>query len=282
MATVAATGGSSNSSREARRRRIIERGSDRLALITGRIQSLPPDPEPDLGQSHSSTFSPVQTPAESAQHEDVALISSLPNQESSREQQHLLDEIIEPLLDNSNKGGGRITSRTVTLHDTKEESSRNLSSTQSPAQDHQHEQRSQSHHNILTPGQIRSAIAGSENIRLCCSVAAAILVILLYVGFPILGFRYIRGIMMLRPVYLLLVTNISIVISRVLLGAQGVELRRKSSSCIIGGNSSIDQLTKALDLASLFQNIVRAWFMDFSIYTVVLVSGLSLVRGFGW
>lgn len=195
----------------------------------------------------------------------------MPNQESSREQQQVFDKIVEP--SNSNKGGGRITSPD------NEESSRVSSSMQSHAQVHQHEQRSGSNHFPLTPGQIRSAIAGSENIRLCCSVAAAILVILSYIGSPFLGFSYIRGIMTFRPVYLLLVTNISIVMGRVILGAQGVESRRKS---IVGGNSSVDQLAKALDLASLLQNIVRAWFMDFSVYTVVLVSGLSLLRGFVW
>lgn len=195
----------------------------------------------------------------------------MPNQESSREQLQVFDKIVEP--SNSNRGGGRITSPD------NEESSRVSSSMQSPAQVHQHEQRSGSNPFRLTPGQIRSAIAGSENIRLWCSVAAAILVILSYIGFPFLGFSYIRGIMTFRPVYLLLVTNISIVMGRVILGAQGVESRRKS---IVGGNSSVDQLAKALDLASLLQNIVRAWFMDFSVYTVVLVSGLSVVRGFVW
>lgn len=34
-----------NYNREVRRRRIIDRGSDRLALITGRIHSIPSTPE---------------------------------------------------------------------------------------------------------------------------------------------------------------------------------------------------------------------------------------------
>lgn len=57
-------------SREARRRRILERGSDRLALITGRIQTLPssssspypsslpsdPDPQHPLPSGSSGTY----------------------------------------------------------------------------------------------------------------------------------------------------------------------------------------------------------------------------------
>ena len=67
------------SSREARRRRILERGSDRLALITGRIQTLPspssspassprpsdqdpryPLPSPSSGTSFSSLYFPCK------------------------------------------------------------------------------------------------------------------------------------------------------------------------------------------------------------------------------
>lgn len=36
--------------REERRRRIAEKGSDRMALITGQIQSLPPSPPPSPQQ----------------------------------------------------------------------------------------------------------------------------------------------------------------------------------------------------------------------------------------
>ncbi|KAG9146506.1 hypothetical protein Leryth_011787 [Lithospermum erythrorhizon] len=45
MATV--ENNNTSSRQAARRRRIIERGNDRLALITGRIQSLPPPTQSD-------------------------------------------------------------------------------------------------------------------------------------------------------------------------------------------------------------------------------------------
>lgn len=47
-----------SNSREARRRKILERGSDRLAFITGQINNVPPPPSSDptsLSQSHLPT-----------------------------------------------------------------------------------------------------------------------------------------------------------------------------------------------------------------------------------
>ncbi|KAI3454059.1 hypothetical protein Pfo_010722 [Paulownia fortunei] len=285
MATVATTGGSRHhGSREARRRRIVERGSDRLALITGRIQSLPSDTDPDPDQSSSPTCPPGQTPADVAQHEHVAASgSSLPNHESGGEpgQRHIFDETVEPLLDNSDKGRS-ITSGPVALLGVEEELSQISSSMQSPMQDHQREQ---SHRNSLTTGQISSAIAASENVRMCCSVAAAILVILSYMGFPILGCCIIRSIIIFRPLYLLFLTNISIVLARLILGTQGAGLRMGQMSTVptFGGNALVyDQLRKALESGLLVHNIFGALFMDFSIYAVVLICGLSLVRRLGW
>lgn len=43
-----------SNSREARRRKILERGSDRLAFITGQINGVPPPPPSSLSQSHLS------------------------------------------------------------------------------------------------------------------------------------------------------------------------------------------------------------------------------------
>ncbi|KAK4401168.1 hypothetical protein Sango_1222900 [Sesamum angolense] len=273
MAEVAPTGGStSHATREARRRRIVERGSERLALITGRIQSLPPDPPPLAPlKPLPILLSMMMQPG-----------SSLPDHESVRElsQHHTQDETVEPLLQNSEKGRS-ITPRSVTPLGPEEELSQISSSIQTPAQDRQREHR---HRNLLTAGQVYSAIAASEKIRMCSSIAAAMLVILSYVGFPVLGFGITRNIIMSRPVYLLLLTNISIVLARVIFGAQGAELRmgQKRNVPNFGGNTVVDQLGKALELALLLQNIFGALLMDFGIYAVVLICGLSVVQKLGW
>ncbi|XP_057792248.1 uncharacterized protein LOC131009068 [Salvia miltiorrhiza] len=278
MATAATTGGPNHVAREARRRRIIERGSDRLALISGRIQSLPPDPD----QSISSTSSPAQIPAtDSSPHEDAASNSLLPNEESVQEQgpNHAVSDLaVEPPQLNSYNAGSSPSRSLEPLHDTNEESSQIPSSDNRPAQDRQLEQ---THHSLFTPGQIRSAVAASENTRMFCSIAAAVLVIASYMGLPVGGFR---GIILLRPFYLLLLTNMTIVLGRLILGARGIDSRtgrRRSSAPTAGGNDLADQLGRALELGLLMQKVLGAVSMDFTIYAVVLVCGLSLVQKLG-
>ncbi|PIM99879.1 hypothetical protein CDL12_27621 [Handroanthus impetiginosus] len=273
MAAVVTTGANSHGSREARRRRIVERGSERLALITGRIESLPPDPDPD--QSHSSTSQP---PADSAHHEEIASSPSLPNQESGTEpsQHDIIAETVEPLPSNIEETKSTVAGP-VASQGIEEELSQISSSTRSSAQN---QQRERSHHFSFTTVQICDAITATENIRMWCSVAAAILVVLSYIGFPILGCHSIRSIIIFRPLYLLLLTNMSIVLARLLLATQGAEIRMGQTSGVpaLGGNALVDQLGKALESGLLLQNIFRALFMDFSIYAVILLCGLTLVR----
>ncbi|KAL1546217.1 hypothetical protein AAHA92_22846 [Salvia divinorum] len=262
---MATTGGSIHLAREARRRRIIERGSDRLALISGRIQSLPPDPD---------QFISPPPAIDSPQQEEAASNSLLPNDESVQEKGQepaLSDLTVDPSpLESYN--GSSIPSRSVALHDTKEEPSQIPSSAQQrPAQDRQREDA------LFTPDKIRLAVAASENTRMFCSIAAAVLVIASFMGLPIVGFR---GIMLFRPFYLLLLTNITVVLGRLIVGARGVDSRTRRRSNA-GGNDLAGQLGRALELGLLMQKIVGAVSMDFSIYAIVLVSGLSVVQILG-
>lgn len=202
--------------------------------------------------------------ADFSQHEDAASNPMLPNEEPGKERV-APDETVEP-VPHTSPNGRNISSGSV---------SQIPSSMQKPALDHQREQTQRS---LFTAGQIRSAVAASENTRMYCSVATAVLVIASFMGFPV------SGIIILRPVYLLLLTNITIVLGRAILGERGMESRtgRRRSAPTVGGNGLADQLGKALELGLLMQKIIGALFMDFSIYAVVLVSGLSLVRKSGW
>ncbi|XP_047977044.1 uncharacterized protein LOC125219181 [Salvia hispanica] len=258
---MAATGGSIHLAREARRRRIMERGSDRLALISGRIHSLPPDPD---------QFISSPAAVDSTQQEEAASNSLLPNDESVQEKGQepaRSDRTVEPPPLNS-YNGSTIPSESVALHDsTNEEPSQIPSSAQQrPVQDRQRE------HTLFTPDQIRLAVAASENTRMFCSIAAAVLVIASFVGVPIVG---LRCIMLFRPFYLLLLTNITIVLGRLIAGSRP---RRRSNA---GRNDLADQLGRALELGLLMKKIVGAVSMDFSIYAVVLVFGLSVVQILG-
>lgn len=215
--------------------------------------------------------------SDSTQQEEAASNSLLPNDngESVQEKGHepaLSDLTVEPPPLNS-YNGSTIPSESVALRDsTNEEPSQTPSSAQqTPVQDRQRE------HTLFTPDRIRSAVAASENTRMFCSVAAAVLVIASFVGVPIVG---LRGIMLFRPFYLLLLTNMTVVLGRLIVGGRGVESRTRRRS-YAGGNDLADQLGRALELGLLMQKIVGAVSMDFSIYAVVLVFGLSAVQILG-
>ncbi|KAL3844143.1 hypothetical protein ACJIZ3_001546 [Penstemon smallii] len=294
------------SRREARRRRIAERGSDRLALITGKIQSMPSqsDQSPPAAEDEALSL-PVHDSGREASEDPIvneALEILLPNRDkgssiasravsllglekeilqvSSSIQSSVLEHQEEPQSHcRSLTLGQSIASRAVSLLGLEKEISQVSSSIQSSTTVLEHQDEPQSHHSSLTTGQIRSAIPASENIRMYCSIAAAVLVILSYIGgLPIMGWSTV-----FRPVYLLLLTNVSIVLTRLILGTQGAELRtgQTSSFPTFGGNGLFDQMGKALEVGLLLQDFFGALFIDFSIYALVLVCGLSLVRSLG-
>ncbi|KAK3027031.1 hypothetical protein RJ639_041186 [Escallonia herrerae] len=273
------------SSRDARRRRIMERGSDRLALITGRIQTLPSS-STSSESLHSNTAS---CPPSISQHQN------LPSDVSD---QLAADYDFGPVSGQlNNLDVGRRIEPSLHKCETRIEASRapplELDSKLQPAQvssalpssslsttdtEHRSEPQAQ-HRKFFTPNQISSAIASSERTRTYFSVADAVLVVLSFAGFPILGSHTIKRIMFFRPLYLLLLTNISIVLSRLLLGKERRVVKSEKeavSDTSLGGYGLADQLGKALELGLVLQNVIGAVFMDFSVYAVVLVCGLSL------
>lgn len=216
--------------------------------------------------------------ADSAPHEDVVSRSPLPTHESDKEpeQLHISNETIQPSQPRSDKGRSSM-SREEGPVGIEQEVSQISSSLQST--ERAHRQLGQNHRNPFTAGQVRAAIAASEKIRIYSSVAAAILVISSYIQLPVVG-----SVLIFKPVYLLLLTSISIVLARLILGREGADSRNRQRSSVpsIGGNGAIDQLGKALESGLLLQKVFGALFMDFSIYAVVLICGLSLVRNLGW
>ncbi|XP_022854557.1 uncharacterized protein LOC111375876 [Olea europaea var. sylvestris] len=238
-----------NYNREVRRRRIIDRGSDRLALITGRIHSIPSTPEQQ-----------DQLSSDSLQHEERVSGSLLANHDSHDQFDPLnnSEDKVEPLstllptlpkkllMHKSDNDGNVGSSRAAVLLGNEEESFQVSSSIQTPVTDSG--LRQPSRQNLRTANEIRTAISASENTRICCSIAAAILVLLSYTGFPFLGWGIFRSIICFRPLYLLLITNISIVVARLLLERKGSEERQTSSVPSVGGDGMIDQVSKALEL----------------------------------
>uniref|UniRef100_A0A5B6YPW0 Uncharacterized protein n=1 Tax=Davidia involucrata TaxID=16924 RepID=A0A5B6YPW0_DAVIN len=292
------------SDRVARRRRIVDRGSDRLALITGRIQTLPSSStSPEPHHSHTASCPPLisndhhdfqthisdQSPV-SPQGEDKPSSALLPKHDTSPESgqfnasdggsraQPLLrkcETSTETLRASAWEADGRVQSSPV---------SSTVQNSSISASDTEHRFQPQTHnHKIFTPNQISSAITASERIRIYCSVAAAILVVLSYVGFPILGSSLVRSIIMLRPLYLLLLTNISIVLAQLLEKQKGFEsVQQEANDPSTGDYGLAEQLGKALELGLVLQNIMGALFMDSSVYAIVVICGVSLAQRLGW
>ncbi|XP_059642254.1 uncharacterized protein LOC132284188 [Cornus florida] len=290
------------SSREARRRRIVDRGSDRLALITGRIQTLPssssslepydsetaPGP-PLISHEHHDRESLLSV---SPRGEDQPFSSLLPKHETGRESAQFKashgeirgEQLLrkhDTISESSRSPAGEVDDRVQPslVSSAVQISSVSASDTEHRFQPHIH------HRKLFTPNQIRSAVSASESTRIYCSLAAAILVVLSYVGFPVLGSYMIKNIVLRRPLYLLLLTNISIVLARLLLENQrGFARSEQGGNNIpsIGGNGLAEQVGNALESGLVLQNIMGAVFMDCSVYAIVVICGLSLAQKVGW
>ena len=149
----------------------------------------------------------------------------------------------------------------------------------STADTHQQSKPHTHQHKLLTPSQINAAIAASESTRILCSVAAALLVVLSNLGFP--GFRssIMKSITASRPLYLLLLTNLTVVLARLFSGKQGGSTsagKVQNKAPLENSNDWTDQVSRALGACLLFRKVIDSVFMDFSFYAIVVICGLCL------
>ncbi|GAV78344.1 hypothetical protein CFOL_v3_21812, partial [Cephalotus follicularis] len=274
-----------SNSREGRRRKIVERGSDRLALITGRIQSVPPpssSPPPPLDSSLPLPH-PFSQITFSSNGEDEPFGSTLLKR----------DRVSDANQTNTDDGGSSVES---TLHGTSIEaaeapaledsvkampsliSSTDRDSSISTLDSEQVVEQQKHQKGIYSPKHISSCIAASESARLYCSATVALLVVLSYLGFPILRSNFIKSIISWSPLYLVLLTNITIVLARLLFGNQrGFErsIGEKNKNTLSDGYGWAEQASKVLEVVLVIQKAMNAVFMDCSVYAVIVICGLS-------
>lgn len=131
---------------------------------------------------------------------------------------------------------------------------------------------------LFTASGVSSAIAESERTRLSFSVAVAILVVLAHLGFPLLGTsNIVKTLLGFRPLYLVLLTNVTLVLARIL-GKHRVSERPDRGGEIrtpTEGFEWADNLGKALELGLVAQKVLDALFMDCAVYAIIVVCGLS-------
>uniref|UniRef100_A0A2P2MYM1 Uncharacterized protein MANES_16G069800 n=1 Tax=Rhizophora mucronata TaxID=61149 RepID=A0A2P2MYM1_RHIMU len=266
---------SAAATREWRRKKIMDKGADRLALITGQIQTLPLESPEMSDVADSSRLSDndqtadrdVETfvsskhdAASGASHGRGSLISQLPEDRMSTEPPRHPDsramgmEQEQPLLPSTDQ--------------------------RSAVPDFVPEQQEQPLvyiNKFVTPKQISSAIAATVRPRQYCSIIIALLVVLLHSGFPLPRSNVLKSIISFGPLYLVLLTNLALVLVQLLFnsGRGGIEVEDK-----IPSSDKLDwaeQAGKALELGLLMQTALDAIFTDCGAYAVILICGLSIL-----
>ncbi|KAH9603255.1 hypothetical protein KSS87_021797 [Heliosperma pusillum] len=262
------------SGRDARRRRILQGGQDRLALITGRK----PNNDPAL----SPPFDPSPLPSVSQIEEDTSshITSSRDHLPAKLSQDDALDgrnkeqsfmrkpeAINEPMRAFVSQDRGERDPPSVAQKVILTASDVILRIAQ------------QIPISNVTSKQVSAAVLITEHDRFLCAVAMAILVVLSYAGFPIVGSRIFRWIILFRPLFLVLITNITLIVRRLLPDNQKNLSRgdKDSNGSLLGdGYAWAEEAGRALELGLMLQNVGGALFLDCSVYVTIVIFGLSL------
>ncbi|KAF3788288.1 hypothetical protein EJ110_NYTH21162 [Nymphaea thermarum] len=298
-------GGKTEKSRETRRRRIVDRGTDRLAFITGQISSIPatPSPPPPPPPPTPKTYeamrpSSPRPPRPPPSIPTIPIVETItpPPAPSRPSIPHRLEEQEGPKLrsrrgdmlgeqDNDEAGSGSILNHVEKLEDISStlDSDDNVQPLVPPV--HYPRGPTATIHpttaihlpNVFTAKQIVSSISATENIRATCAVVAALLVIIASSHETSLIAAIVRWFIPF-PLYMFLLTDITIVLGHAFSnGSQsGVHEGRRNVGADEYGFSG--QLEKALDVGWVTYNAISGLFMDSSIYAVLMVCGLSLVQ----
>ncbi|KAG7618179.1 hypothetical protein AtNW77_Chr4g0311451 [Arabidopsis thaliana] len=276
-----------SNSREARRRKILDRGSDRLAFITGQINGVPSPPPSDSTSSLSQ--SDLQT--------DQSLPDTIPPRDQILKAQEIVftshqDNIsdaamlenVDHIIHQSREEPLQPQRHAETLAEASASDPRDTTTIQPPPTTSSVQNPSVvdlgasqafipvvSFVNAITPKHIGAAIDASEYARMFTALAIALVVILSHLGFSSLG-----NIVSFRPVFLLVLTDATIVLGRVLLSHRGDS--SSASGTVMSGQGIVDQVGNALETVMMVKKIMDALLMDFSLYAVILICGLLVTQ----
>lgn len=103
-------------------------------------------------------------------------------------------------------------------------------------------------------------------------------VVLLHLGFPLPGNKFLGSILNFRPLYLVLLTNVTLVMGRLLYGDHGSSQRtigEEHKATSTDEYNWAEQLSKTLDVGLVAKKVVDAVFMDCSVYAIIVICGLS-------
>ncbi|PKA50964.1 hypothetical protein AXF42_Ash007620 [Apostasia shenzhenica] len=276
--------------REARRRRLAERKTDRLAFITGQSRTLdqpsPLDvvsptfasreciiasetPESPLGEDTVTTLSKRSIGRESVLSSDTSTIDesvseNMNPQEHTREHGNRveLNEI------NDSKLQDDITGKLFTTAILPKPAGHDGSATAHAI--------SNRFYTIFTSKEISHSIISTANIRLLCAFVVALLVVLQHKGFMV-GGKIMINVISFRPLLLVLLTNLATVFGRVLMNqgrySRHEEGTRKGTQEEEGWSNGTEMVVK---IGLVLQKALGAAFMDCSVCAVIMICGIQV------
>ncbi|KAG7018331.1 hypothetical protein SDJN02_20199, partial [Cucurbita argyrosperma subsp. argyrosperma] len=289
-------------SRAERRHRIRSKETDRMALITGRLRTLPPSPPPSpsspspflqyqihqRGHSHTG-ISPsflskeLQKNPDSLPLRPVHAIPKLKDGTAVPLPKHMpINEVQEE----------KITATEFQIKDKKIDPIGEVCKEMIPPSALPMVQKATivneplskpqpSKPRIFTSKRLNASILASQTKRVFCSLIIASLAILSHVDHPLFTIRNIvssESVMASKPLYILLLTNVTIVVARMLADRQkhGGEAEEECEKMKEDGQNW-ESAVKVLERGLVFYQAFRAIFIDFSVYAVVVICGLSLL-----
>ncbi|KAH0453487.1 hypothetical protein IEQ34_017811 [Dendrobium chrysotoxum] len=273
--------------RESRRKRLAERKTDRLAFITGQNRTLAPF-----------------APQDAASREDITSTGTPKHYHSK--------DIVGNILDSSNKQEPALKPDTGGLHKFEVESENpevaaNYFSTEQKnevayndnnktrsgeniskqpfttamlkkPEGHDDSRATNAAQNaIFTTSTLRNishSILATENIRLLFTIVMAILVVSSYNGFMI-GGRLLSNIISFRPLFLLLLTDVTIILGWAFLN-QGIGQKPEidARNALLEDEGWPNDVAKILEVGQVLHKVLGAAFMDCSICAIIMICGI--------
>ncbi|KAK4764972.1 hypothetical protein SAY86_026062 [Trapa natans] len=130
---------------------------------------------------------------------------------------------------------------------------------------------------LFSSKRLNSCILESERTRGCCAFILAVLVVLSYVSYPLFGSHVVKSgsVVASRPLYILLLADVTIVFARLLSMPRNFEETAEERKVTREENQNWVEAVKVLERGLVAYQTVRAIFIDCSIYMVVVICGLS-------
>ncbi|CAK8574735.1 unnamed protein product [Lathyrus sativus] len=288
---------SNNNIGEERRRRLAERGSDRMALITGRINALPPTPPSNTsspsysrhGQSMSiSAFdshyekvgSPLPRHARPHSIASSAFASEFNQDNAGNAEENKQDTSTASRL--KHQGGFKYSNFEAKTEDEPEqvleESKANITKSSSIEKlteciniNQAKRLHNWSRNTFFSSRELNFSILASENMRALSSLIIALVVVFYYLISS-------EGVFASRPIYVVLVTDITIVVYRIYCEKARVSKERQGQMAEAGEDGqNWGDAVKLLERGLVLYQAIRGFFIDCSIYLVVVVCCISLM-----